>query len=226
MKKIIQSGVLCLAFCGTASQAQTFESGSFTDASVLTQAGSSSSEIYGVSFGNSSSEPVDGFVFGADPALGGTAPVTDNYSATASNTFLSGGGTSGNSNFDTVLSAANYGTPDPATVVLGGLTEGLTYDVLFLDADTRTAPAGRTFEVTDDGNSSMSQIYAFAAGTPDLGGYILDTFTASGTSETVSVSGAGQLNALLVTQAPEPATYVLFMAGLLVLAARFRRRLV
>jgi hypothetical protein len=222
MKNLIFS-VMCFAGCLTAVQAQTFSLNSFTDPSSLTLAGPASSEIYGVSFGNPSSETTsNGFVFD----VYGTVPVTADYSASASGTFLGGGGTSGDTSFDAVLSAADYGTPDPATVVLSGLTLGATYSALFLDADTRSGTDGRSFTVTDNGVYSGPQQYAFSGGTDALGGYILDTFTASSSSETFTIGGAGQLNAVLLTEAPEPTTALLLCSGLLVLAVRFRHKMV
>jgi len=72
---------------------------------------------------------------------------------------------------------------------------------MFLEADTRSGMGTRTFQITTAGASSANQSYAFAGGTTALGGYIICTFTASGSTQTFTNTAAGfgyQLNGVLV----------------------------
>jgi len=113
--------------------------------------------------------------------------------------FLSGA-TSGDANFDAVLNNAELGIGS-GTLTLSNLTVGTTYNALFLAADTRTGMGTRAFSMAA-GTTSPSQSYAYAGGSPYLGGYVLATFTATNTTQIFTNTAAGygyQLNGVLVT---------------------------
>jgi hypothetical protein len=91
------------------------------------------------------------------------------------------------------------------------LTVGQTYTVLVLLDDTRGAAAGGSiFHVTDGVTVSPGQQYAFANGSPKVGGYIMGTFTAQATTQPLTVlnvlGAASQYNAILLEKgiAPPP----------------------
>jgi hypothetical protein len=181
--------------CARAQEAIAFASGAFTNNAVLALAGSPAEQIYGIGLGSSSTEATaNGYSFVADSSANISYDVSGTYSA-----FLGGGGTSGDSAFDAVLNHGRVGTGN-GTLTLNNLAQGVTYRVLFLSADTRSGMGTRTFSVTLGGVASNSQSYAFVEGSPSLGGYVLCTFVATGTSETFTINNAfgHQLNAILV----------------------------
>jgi hypothetical protein len=234
-------GAIALAVISTSSAhgQATFTNGTFSTDAVLTLAGPSTSELYGVAFDSSSNVTTgNGYTFLEDPAEGGTVPVSYGNGASSNfgNIFMGkAGATTGDTNFNTVLGTAQV--PSNGSLILGGLTAGATYDVLFLDDDNRGGITGnRTFSVTDGASSSASQQFEFDAenaaggtpGVPNVGGYILEQFTASGTTEDITLNQANgnQLNAILVTTAtvPEPAVWSMLLVGG-VLALAFRKSL-
>jgi hypothetical protein len=227
-------GAIALAVISTSSAhgQATFTSGTFSTDAVLTLAGPSTSELYGVAFASGSNVTTgNDYSFLKDPVNGGTVPVSYGTGINAQTPGFMGSATTGDANFDTVLNKGE--TPGNGSLVLGGLTLGTTYDVLFLDDDNRSGIGGnRTFSVTDGLSSSASQQFQFTAqngsGTPNIGGYILEQFTASGTTEdlTLNQGNGSQLDAILVTTAtvPEPAVWSMLLVGG-VLALAFRKSL-
>lgn len=191
----------------------TFNNETFTDNSVLSLAGSASQELYGVSLGDEKSETTaNGYKFSSYPSSNISYGGSGAYSPGA--IFLGGGGTSGDPNFDAILNNGELGINN-GSLILSNLTAGTSYHVLFLEADTRNGgEAGRAFTIGWCGTNlvtSPSQVYAYAGGTPSLGGYIMATFTATASTQifTNMASGYGyQLNGVLVVQSPvsaEPA---------------------
>jgi hypothetical protein len=173
----------------------TFSSGTFTGNSVLTSIGT---YVYGVSMGNSSSETTaNGYTFSSYPnsniSYGGSGAY--GYSG-----FLGGGGSSGDSSFNAVLNDGELGINN-GVLTLNNLSSGTTYNVLFLEADTRGGVGTRTFQMTSGSAASGNQSYAFSGGSPSLAGYILCTFTATGSTQTFTNTASGygyQLNGVLV----------------------------
>jgi hypothetical protein len=208
--------------------AQTFTSGTFTSDSVLNLAGPSADELYGVSFGNSSAETTaNGYTFGADPILGGPANVSD-YGGVTDVNFL-GGATTGDAAFNAVLNDADVPGPVPSSLTLDNLTIGLTYNVLYLDTDDRSGVSpNRMFSITDGSVTSPDQLYSDpGAASPIIdGGYILETFTATATSETIADNqpNGAQLNALLVEAVPEPSPIAMITTGVCGLFVLIRLR--
>jgi hypothetical protein len=187
----------------------TYNNG-FSNNTVLTYAGTVANEVYGVDFGGSGQQTtVNGYTFN-DYSVGNMsiAGAPSSYGG-----WLTGGATTGDPAFDSVLGNGIYGsTADTGT--LNNLTVGQTYTVMVLLDDTRgSAAGGTTFHITDGVTVSPEQQYAYANGSPSVGGYIMGTFTAQATTQPLSVennNGAGfynsQYNAILLEKgiAPPP----------------------
>lgn len=177
--------------------------GAFSDNTVLALAGTPANEVYGVDFGGSGLETTaNGYTFD-------DYGTTGNMSIAGSGTglyggYLTGGATTGDGALDTVLTFGLYGGT-ANTGILNNLTVGQKYTVLALLDDTRGGAAGGiTFRTTDGATFSPSPQYAFANGSPSVGGYIMGTFTATATTQAFSVQNynsnnyGGQYNAILL----------------------------
>jgi hypothetical protein len=210
---LLITGAIAATICVSA---QTFTSGTFTSDSVLNLAGSSADELYGVSLGNGSAETTaNGYIFGADPILGGPANIS-NYGGPTDANFL-GGASTGDNGFNAVLNDADVPGPTPSSLTLDNLTIGMTYNVLYLDTDNRSGIGNRSFSITDDSVTSPDQLYSDpGAASPTIdGGYILETFTATAISETIEDNqpNGAQLNGLLVEAVPEPLPIAMITTG-------------
>jgi len=185
--------------------------GTFTSDAVLALAGTVSNEVYGVDFsGSGSRETANGYKFSDYATSGNMSIAGSGYGLYGS--YLSDGATTGDAALDTVLTFGLYGSTGN-TGTLNNLTIGQSYTVMALLADTRGAAAGgTTFSVTDGVSFSPSQAYAFANGSPAVGGYIVGTFTAVSTSQSYTIENLSgvensQYNAILLetNAAPAPA---------------------
>jgi hypothetical protein len=128
--------------------------------------------------------------------------------------------------------------PGGGTLTLNGLSGDTTYNLLLMDVDNRTAIVGnRTFSITTNSLTSPTQQFEFdsqdASGSPNIGGYIMDTFTtgAGQTSEIVVVNQAdgNQLNSILVETdntpaVPEPSSSSLILMGIALMVVVLRHR--
>lgn len=181
-----------------------FTSGTFSDDSVLSLIGAPAQELYGVGLGSGVARTTaNGYVFAGFPGTNMSYGGSSAYSFTG---FLGGGGTSGDASLDAVLNVGELGI-NSGNLVLSNLTAGATYNVLFLEADTRNGMGTRTFSIGVGSNSaaSPSQSYAFQNGATALGGYVLCTFTATSATQTFTNQQAGfgyQLDGILVGQIP------------------------
>jgi hypothetical protein len=108
------------------------------------------------------------------------------------------------------------------TITLNGLTNGQDYLLQFWVSDPRGF--GRTQTV--NGFNSVNMAFDTPTGPGNVGQYVIGTFTATGVSESFTVtSGAGgvaQINDMQLRAVPEPSTCGLVGVG--VLAAGFVRR--
>lgn len=166
--------------------------GVFTNNSVISLAGAVSNEVYGVDFGGAGAQTVNGYTF-ADYAASGNMSIAGSGFGLYGG-YLTGGATTGDAALNNILThglyggAANVGT-------LNNLTVGQTYKVMALLADTRGGAAGgSTMTVNDGVADSSSQAYAFANGSPAVGGYIIGTFTATATAQTFTVKNGPNPN--------------------------------
>ena len=115
--------------------------------------------------------------------------------------------------------AAENNGPDTLTLTLGGLTIGRTYEFQDFNDDSRGSQGGssdtRSLTINDGANTSAAVYGNNGPGSHPEGGlghYIVGTFVASATSETLvfngnPVQGNAQINAFQlrdVTPAPEP----------------------
>ncbi len=180
----------------------TFESGTFTDNSVLALTGPPSWQEYGVNLGAATSQTsANGYTFNGFPDSRVSYGGSGGYGLAA---FLGGGGGSSDSHFDTVLHSAFLGINN-GVLRLSDLTVGATYKLLVLSADTRPGVGARAFGIASTGGSSGNQFYAFPGGATALGGYVLATFVASDSTKTFTNTQAGygyQLNAILLGRVP------------------------
>jgi hypothetical protein len=191
--------------------------GTFTDNSVLALAGAVSNEVYGVDFGAGPQTTANGYTFADYATSGNMSVITTNAGSGAFGGYMGGestAATTGDAAFDSVLGNGIYG-PAANTGTLNNLTVGQAYTVLVLLDDTRGGAAGpsSTFTTTDGVNTSPSQLFEFANGTPSVGGYIMGTFTATATTQALSVQTGGnsQYNAILLEKGilvttPKPPT--------------------
>jgi hypothetical protein len=176
---------------------------SFTNNSVLALAGSVANEVYGVNFGVGLLTTANGYVFDDYQTAGNmsVAGSLNTYSSYLTNN------TTGDGNFDFMLNNGEWGT-SANTATLNNLTVGQAYTVLVLLVDTRPVADGSAFEVTDGLTVSPVQPYAFANGSPAIGGYIMGTFIAKATTQPLTVlnNANSQYQAVLLEQgfAPPP----------------------
>jgi len=217
-------GILLLSQVAMHGAVVSWTNGAYTDNTVLSFAGTTGQVLYGVNLGGSALTTANGYAFQA----GNSGSVTYVGFDIAS-PFLGGGsGTSTDTNFNSILGDANFFNTGDNTYTLNGLTAGVTYNVLFLMADTRTEEGipGRSFIIGSESTTSSSQVYAFASAVPSLGGYALGTFTATGSTEVFNRNGTdGQLNGILVAAVPEPSTSaMLILAGLGAVALLHKQR--
>jgi hypothetical protein len=185
--------------------------GVFSSNSVLGFAGSPGNEVYGVDFGGSGGVTTgNGYTFNDYAASGNMSMYENGNGLTSFTGYELGSVTTGDSGLDTIL---NYGVTGSAvnTAVLNNLTIGQAYTVLVLMDDSRTSGAGGpNFDVTDGLTVSPAQAYAFPNGTPAVGGFIMGKFTATATTQPLTVleDGNAQYIAVLLEKGTAPAPVV------------------
>src|ERR1039457_2147210 len=160
--------------------------GTFTSDAVLNLAGAVSNEVYGVDFGGAGAKTTaNGYKF-ADYATSGNMSIAGGGFGLYGG-YLTGGATTGDAALDSLLTHGLYGGAANAGT-LNNLTVGQAYKVIALLADTRGGAAGgTTFTINDGVADSPSQAYAFANGSPAVGGYIVGTFAASATNQAFTI---------------------------------------
>lgn len=166
--------------------------GTFTNSSVLSLVGAVSNEVYGLDFGGSGAQTVNGYTF-ADYATSGNMNIAGSGIGLYAG-YLTGGATTGDVALNNMLMHGAYGGA-ANTGTLKNLTVGQTYRVLALLADTRGGAAGGTTMSINDGLAySPGQAYAFTNGSPAVGGYILGTFTATATTQAFTIKNGPNPN--------------------------------
>jgi hypothetical protein len=230
VKMLALGGVSLFTLSVTQAQITWVSNGTFTSDSVLTLAGTTANEVYGVDFGGSGTQTTaNGYTF-ADYGNGNMSIAGGGYGLY--NNYLGGGGATSDTGFNNILNYGLYGS-SANTGTLNNLTVGQTYYVLAILADTRGAPtAGAEFYATDGISDSPDQQEAFTGGSPALGGYSLGTFVATATAQAYSLVtqttqgnfGNSQYNAILLETVPEPTTLALMGGGALTLLMALRRK--
>ena len=131
--------------------------------------------------------------------------VTTTFNACTYNAYGAGTGapfTSLSSGYQTVLEGGIFNGAVPVTVALGGLTSGHTYAVQIWVDDSRNGYSeGTRYEtVTSGGGNTVTLWYNPTGALGGLGQYTIGIFTASGTVQSITLTGnnSTQLNALQV----------------------------
>lgn len=167
----------------------------------------------------------NGVTFGLPSGWGGYDPSSYVVGAAGTPGTLS-------TSYQRMLTGAWYGSSaGTSTISLSGLTLGQEYEVQIWVADYRQFPPNtyNRSETLTAGNTSGALTYlqtdqsGFNLGSAS-GSYILGTFTADSTSQTIGVTSASssQLNALQLRAIPEPSTALLGGLGMLALLRRRR----
>ena len=177
-------GILLTNSAVPLSQITWIAQGTFTNNSVLSLLGAGSNEVYGVDFDGSGGQTINGYTFSDYSTFGNMSIAGSGLGVYGG--YLTGGATTGDAAFNNMLTHGLYGgTANTGT--LNNLTVGQTYKVMALLADTRGGAAGGTTMTINDGLAdSPGQTYAFANGSPAVGGYIIGTFTASATAQMIA----------------------------------------
>ena len=144
--------------------------------------------------------------------------------------------TTGDSALDAVLKGGDYAdTTTVGQITINNLSAGQAYETQFFVVDNRSSQIGRSVQIAN--NSTFSNVgsgsytspvvnYA-VGGSPGVGSYIDWTFTAAGTSQTfydelTNVNSSStqfgspqgtQINALIISPTPEPASMALIALG-------------
>lgn len=176
----------------------------------------------------SSGLTVNGVTFQAFPDLPGAA-----------DTFENGGGNgtfatpaTSDANYNTLLNAGAFGnTSGSYTLSWNGMTVGNTYLVQLWVNDGRNSTVNaRTETVTGGLNTSLS--LAYGSGDSGPGQYVVGTFVAENSSETLTLTPgpaipSAQFNLLQVrdiTPVPEPSVVALCLTGLGLLVVASRKK--
>jgi hypothetical protein len=217
---LIAATTLLISF--SAAEAQTFTSGALSlDGSNVENVGT---VLEAVNFYRFDNNPVtiNGVAFtnfqAQDPSGNVTSPQTGpHFSFNGGGVDGTGGGLAGASAGVSDLNSEGvyYGS----TIQLTNLSIGTTYAAqFFLDADNSDY---RTANLTDGAVTSAT----VTGGIPGPQ-FITDTFTATGTTESI-VKGGGvlQLSGFVIESVPEPSTYAMMLGGLALLGFCVRRKL-
>ena len=169
--------------------------------------------------GNASSGlTVNGVAFQAFPDLPGAADTFDNGGGNG--TFATP--TTSDNNYNTLLNAGAFGNGSGTyTLSWNGMTVGNSYLVqLWVNDGRNSIVNARTETVTGGANTSLS--LAYGSGDNGSGQYVIGTFVATDTAETLTLTPgpavpSAQFNLIQVrdiTSVPEPSTAALCLTGL------------
>ena len=143
------------------------------------------------------------------------------------------GTSTGNTDYDALLGPTRASV-DPGVLTFNNLTDGQEYQVQLWANDSRFIPTlyGRTTTVQDpDGGSLVTLLQNDGGTSPNLGQYVIGTFTAGGTTQVINIDGSVGPNItavqIRVAAVPEPSSFGfgLVVLGLGMARARSRKRL-
>jgi len=156
--------------------------------------------------------------------IGTTSDTIEQEGATANGGFYAG--TTGDTNFDTVLDsfAYDHNPPGPAELTLNGLTPGQEYQIQLFASDDRSCCSTRTQNFSDALGGPPSDTFAHSESPLTIG-----TFTAAGASQVVHINDVSTatkhvLNGYVLRAVPEPSSLLLTVFALAALAVVRRRR--
>jgi hypothetical protein len=138
----------------------------------------------------------------------------DHFTTYGNNALFSGG----SSAFNAVMNAGGlYGSAGTISISAAALTAGDTYDIQIFNYSGDSANESTTF------TSGGSSVTLFDDNGSHVGQFVTGTFTATGSSETISFGQptgsytpvVGAINLVEVTAVPEPSTFALLGAMLL-----------
>jgi hypothetical protein len=230
----MKTAVLCASIAGLFTAAAS--AADVTWQTPLTISGTSDVSLNGTLVGTwgpgddygspsrSDDHPVDGVTFAAY----GSGFFSAGFSAGGFNDRYNGFGNAGtaDSNYNYLLTVAEYTYGGDWSITLTGLTVGNTYEIELWANDGRGNDRIQTF--TGGANTSATLFVGPSSGGP--GQFILGTFVADGTgSETISSSSpTGPILNLAqirdITPVPEPATFALVGLGACAMFYGFRRK--
>ena len=239
--RVLASGMACAALAGVADAA-SISWGPATDVSASTDVATNDSTIQALSFSDAggADATVNGVLFTAVDAVVGTTTAGEVF------TFGSGEGAlqvtevgngnvrglgafdpTGDANYDNILGGMfdnNVAAGPTYTFEIQNLVDGRDYTIQLWSHDGRNFDIPERTTTFDDGNgSSVTLTQGIVPGT-DNGDFVIGTFTASGTTQTINVSSnvSAVINAYQLRAVPEPGSLALLsLCGLLV--ARRRR---
>jgi hypothetical protein len=171
---------------------------------------------------------VNGVTFQNSSDLPGLGTSFDN--STGTGTFNSPG--TSDANYNTLLTSGAFGNnPTSYTFNWGGMTIGDSYLVELWVQDGRNSTVNARTE-TATGGANTSGFLAYGSGNSGPGQYIIGTFVADSTGETIALNPgpaipSAQLNLFQVrdiTPVPEPSTLAFLALGTGAMLFGFRRK--
>ena len=229
-----------------ALSAQTAGSGINDDGDVIPV----STGYYAAAFDSTTGGTVGGVNFTAFPGKNGTGSggmvTLANFGHDYTGYFTSAV-TTGDSALDAVLKGGNYAdTTSVGQITFNNLTAGQGYEVQFLVLDNRSSQIGRSVQISNNSSFSNAGSGSYASpaieyavgGSPSVGSYVDWVFVANSTSQTfydelTNINSSStqfgtpqgtQINALIITPTPEPASMALLGLGAASMLFLRRRR--
>lgn len=242
-KTIAVIGAALLMCAGASAQAQIVWTTGATNISADTDVATNGTLLYADYIGGAATDEVNGVTFTSVDAAGagivdpnnGGALNSANYNAYGIPPVDGTDGFTGSANYVSLLSSLYYDNTAPLTLTLTltGLTSGQTYEFQEFDQDGRDSTREAYLTTATDGNSVTLSANPNGTDGNGVGQFAIGSFTATGSTETITLQGATgltvQINAFQVrditapVEAPEPTSVALIGLGALALLIHRRR---